>query len=153
LSITAGTRTISRRRITVAMRRTGATTSMSRKAQASANVTGKPRRNFFHPGSGMLSGDPRFATTAPTTTGTRIASAIQITRSQRLGTDLPIGTKATMSSAIFGTITPSSRMGQAAAAATTAESRVCSLGEVVPKSARTAQPKMAFRALPADLPR
>ena len=126
---------------------------MSRKAQASASVTGKPRRNFFQPGSGIVSCEPRFATTLPTTMGTRTASAIQINRSQKLGTDLPIGTNATTRSAILGTITPSSRMGHAAAAATTPESSVCSFGEVVPNSARTAQPKMAFRALPADLPR
>ncbi len=45
------------------------------------------------------------------------------------------------------------RIGHAAAAATTAESIVCSFGEVLTKSASTAQPKMAFSALPADLAR
>ena len=74
-------------------------------------------------------------------------------RSHVPGTDFPSGTKAITSNAIFGMITPSSSKGQAAAAATTPERSVCSFGEVCPKSAMTAQPKMAFRALPADLPR
>ena len=89
----------------------------------------------------------------PTTIGTATANPIQTSRSQKLGTDFPSGTKATTSSATLGTITPRMRMGQAAAAATTTESSVCSFGEVCPKRAITAQPKMAFSALPADLPR
>ena len=153
LSITEGIRTTSRLRITVTMRRMGATTTMRRKAEASASVTGKPRRNFFQPGSGIVSREPRFATTVPTAIGTATASAIQVRRSQKPGTDFESGTKAITSKAIFGTITPRSRIGHAAAAATTTESIVCSLGEVLPKSAITAQPKMAFSALPADLAR
>ena len=85
--------------------------------------------------------------------GTNSASAIHTSRSQRLGTDFPSGMKATIASAILGMIAPTTRIGHAAAAATTTVSFVCSLGETVPKSASTAQPKIAFRALPADLPR
>ena len=53
LAITDGIRTSSRRRATVAIRWIGAITIMRKKAQASASVTGNPRRNRFHPGSGM----------------------------------------------------------------------------------------------------
>ena len=106
-SISAGMRTTSRRFSTVTRRRIGATTSIMRKAAASASVMGKPRRSFFHFGSG-----------------------IQTMRSQRLGTDFASGTKAMTSSAILGKTVPTSKSGHAAAAATTAESSVCSLGEV-----------------------
>src|SRR5712664_3156673 len=128
----------------------GATTSMSRKATASASVTWKPRRNFFHPGSGRADEGEREAITLPTATGTSSASAIQTMRNHTLGTDLERGTKETTKSVTRGTAIPRRSSGQAAAAATTAESIVCSLGEVWPNKAMTAQPKIALRIFPAD---
>src|SRR5438128_7324114 len=124
---------------------------MSRKATASARVTWKPRRNFFHPGSGRADCGERDAITLPTTTGTSTASAIQKIRSHRLGADLERGTKETPNSVTRGTAILSRSSGQAAAAATTADSIVCSLGEVWPNNATTAQPKIALRIFPADL--
>ena len=88
--------------------------------------------------------------TEPTTIGTSSASAIQTIRSQRVGTDLESGTKEMTNSVTFGTAMPSSSSGQAAAAPTTAERTVCSLGDVCPNSATTAQPKMALRIFPSD---
>src|SRR5207245_10595177 len=61
------------------------------------------------------------------------------------------GTKETPTRATRGTAIPSRSSGQAAAAATTADSIVCSLGEVWPNKATTAQPKIALRIFPADL--
>ena len=129
----------------------GAMTSISRKATASVKVTWKPRRSFFQRGSGRAEDGDRAAITVPTANGTSSASAIQMMRSQMLGTDLESGTNEMTNSVTFGTTMPSRRSGQTAAAATTADSMVCSLGEVWPNSATTAQPKIALRIFPADL--
>jgi len=63
-----------------------------------------------------------------------------------------MGTKANSSAATFGAANPSSRMGQATAAATIVDKNVCARDDVWPNSARTAHPKMALRTFPADLP-
>ena len=88
--------------------------------------------------------------TLPTRKGTSTASAIQMIRSHRLGTDLESGTKETTNNVTRGTMIPRTRSGQTAAAATTADNIVCSFGEVWPKSARTAQPKTALRIFPTE---
>ena len=126
-------------------------TSMRTKATASASVTWNPRIRRLNRDSGSASLGARAAMTEPTTSGTKSARAIQTMRSARLGTDFDSGTKETTKSIAFGKTTPARRNGQAAAAATTAESSVCSLGEVRPKSASTAQPNAALRIFPADL--
>jgi hypothetical protein len=114
---------------------------------------GKPRANRFHAGSGGDAGGALAATTVPTSNGTARARPSQTRRTIQLGTRCDSGTKATRKVAILGKAIPTSRIGQATAAPTSADSSVCCLGEVRPNSATTAQPKMAFRILPADLPR
>ena len=134
----------------LAIFKVGAITIISRNAIARVKVTWNPRRNFFQPGSGSADDGERAAITLPTMNGTRRASAIQMMRSQRLGTDLESGTKETTNSVTRGTTMPRTSSGHAAAAATTADSMVCSFGEVWPKSATTAHPKIALRIFPTD---
>jgi hypothetical protein len=135
------------------MRRAGTVMNISTKAEAIPSVMGKPRRTLLIAGSRGVPGGALEATTRPTMTGTASASASQTTLTIQLGTRFDRGMKPITRAAILGKAIPASRIGQAAAAATSPDSSVCCFGEVRPNSATTAHPKIAFRILPADLPR
>ena len=86
----------------------------------------------------------------PTASGTSTASAIQTTRTVQLGIQPGSGTKPSTNTASLGMAMPSSKIGQAAAAPTSADSMVFSAGAVWPKRATTAQPKMAEVMRPSE---
>ena len=86
----------------------------------------------------------------PRAKGTAIARTIHTTRTALEDTHSGSGTNARTNAASFGQITPSRRSGQAAAAATSTESHVFSLGLVSPNSATTAHPNSADTMRPTD---
>ena len=103
---------------------------MRTNATARAKVTWNPRNSRLRLDSGSASLGARAAIMDPTMRGTKSARAIQTMRSARLGTDLESGTNETTKSIALGKAIPTTSNGQAAAAATTAERSVCSLGVV-----------------------
>src|SRR5262245_47185418 len=86
----------------------------------------------------------------PTPRGTSAANTIQATRTTQDGTPAGSGTNARTRATVFGATIPIRRMGQAAAAPTTAERATFSAPLVCPKRATTAQPKMADRMRPTE---
>src|SRR3954470_7856692 len=132
---------------------TGTDTNMIRNAAARPTVMGKPRsKRLTNDSRGALDG-VFVAIAKPTENGTRPASASHTTRTIQLGSQWGRGMKARNSAQVLENTAPSSNTGQATAAPTNPDKRICSFGVVRPNSARTAQPKMAFRILPADLVR
>src|SRR5512143_1202181 len=129
--------------------RNGVETSNTRNAPASATVIGNPRARRFRAGSWRARGE-RFAKTIPTTTGTASARKIQPRRTADVGTYFGSGTNASTKAASFGATMPTRSSGQAVAAARRAESQACSRSLVLPKRARTAQPRRALKILPAE---
>lgn len=129
---------------------TGTEMNMIMNAAASPIVMGKPRNTLLRADSGGTWGGALAATAIPTANGTKIAKLNQTMRTVQRGTQCGSGTNATKRAAIFGMTKPTSRSGHATAAATTTDRNVCSREDVWPNSARTAQPKIAFRTFPAD---
>jgi len=79
-----------------------------------------------------------------------IAKATQTARMSELGIHDGKGANVRSLAAIRGHMTPKTRIGQAAAAPTRADSHTFSRELVGPKSATTAHPKRAERMLPSD---
>ena len=139
-------------RISAASRMTGTETNMIRNAAVRPMVIGKPRSKRLANGSAAVPGGALAPIATPRASGTITTSASQTSRMDQDGIQCGIGTKASSSDAIRGNATPSSKIGQATAAPTNADRKVCCRAVVWPNRARTAQPKMAFRIFPADLP-
>ncbi len=123
------------------------------------SVVGNPRRNRFSADSwaagasrwdSALPRGRRAAIVMPTVSGMSTASAIQTTRTVQLGIQSGSETKPSTNAASLGMAMPSSRIGQAAAAPTSADSMVFSAGAVWPNRATTAQPKMAEVMRPSE---
>src|ERR1022692_3599261 len=138
-------------RISVASRIAGTDTNMMMKATVSPSVIGNPRASRLPNDSDLVPGGAFAPIASPSASGTINTSASQTTRIVQEGIQCGMGTKASSSAEIRGKATPTSRSGQATAAATRIERNVCCRAALSPNRARTAQPNMAFRIFPADL--
>ena len=79
-----------------------------------------------------------------------MASAIHTIRTVQVGTHRGRGTNARTSAATLGTAMPISRMGHAAAAATSPDSQILAEPLVCPNNATTAHPNKVDKMLPSE---